>query len=324
AGGGRRDPPTAPPPHVLCLPALLALPRDGPGRGRERDRPRHRRGSLPGPLERVPPPRPHPDLRGGRRPRGHGEQERDLRARRESRRARQPRRRRQGPPGLGGPGLPGLPSLRLHGDGRAKGSPRQIRLTPPAAGRRIPTADSRQRIRPAWVTLGGERRRSLRTGGGSMASGRPLRCLAVFVCLGAATGLAFAQTTGNIDGRVTDSAGAPPPGVTVEATSPSLQGARAAVTGSDGVFRLPSVPPGRYRVAASLPSFRAVEIACTVSLDSTVTVELVLRLETEEQVVVSGEAPSVDVASTTTGTTYRSGVVSRLPVSRHYADIPRA
>src|SRR5262249_26551476 len=199
-----------------------------------------------------------------------------------------------------------------------------MRLTPSPSGRRISTAVSNlQRIRPAWVTLGGERRRSLGRGS-SMGRRRPFRCLALAVCLGAAASISLAQTTGNIDGRVTDASGAPLPGVTVEATSPSLQGTRAAVTGSNGVFRFPSVPPGRYRVVASLPSFRAVEIASTVSLDSTATVELVLRLEAEAQVVVSREAPSADVASTTTGTTYRSGFAPRLPVARNYADIVRA
>src|SRR5262249_23928665 len=49
------------------------------------------------------------------------------------------------------------------------------------------------------------------------------------------------QTTGEIQGTVNGSDGRPLPGVTVEASSPSLQGARVAATGSDGQFRFISL-----------------------------------------------------------------------------------
>lgn len=133
---------------------------------------------------------------------------------------------------------------------------------------------------------------------------------------------ALGQTTGSISGRVTDPTGERLPGVTVEATSERLQGARTTVTSRDGVYRFPAVPPGPYRLRAGLPGFRWAERTATVSLDTTATVDLALQLSTEEQVVVSGET-LVDSASTTTGTNYRSQVVSRLPVSRNYADVVR-
>lgn len=132
------------------------------------------------------------------------------------------------------------------------------------------------------------------------------------------------QTTGSILGRVADPSGAPLPGVTVEATSPSLQGARGATTSSSGAYRFPSLPPGSYRVRATLPGFRAVEKTATVSLDATATVDLTLQLSAEEQVVVSGEAPLIDSTATTTGTNYTSNVISHLPVSRNYADIVKS
>ena len=40
----------------------------------------------------------------------------------------------------------------------------------------------------------------------------------------------FAQTTGTVEGTITDQSGAPLPGVSVELTSPNLQGTRTAVT----------------------------------------------------------------------------------------------
>ena len=85
--------------------------------------------------------------------------------------------------------------------------------------------------------------------------------MAVFVvCALLAGGRATrGQTTGSISGRVADPAGTPLPGVTVEATSTSLQGTRTAVTDRNGAFRFPAVPPGAYRVQATLSGFRTVE-----------------------------------------------------------------
>jgi outer membrane receptor protein involved in Fe transport len=149
----------------------------------------------------------------------------------------------------------------------------------------------------------------------------PFAFVAVLVC---ADAIAFAQTTGDISGRVTDTSATPLPGVTIEATSPSLPGVRTNVTDRDGLYRIPAIPPGTYRVLATLSGFRPVEKTCTVTLDSSMTVNLTLRLQTEEHLLVSGETPPIDLTSTTTGTSYTADVIIRLPVGRNYADIVRA
>ena len=132
------------------------------------------------------------------------------------------------------------------------------------------------------------------------------------------------QTTGSIAGRVVDGAGLPFTGVTVEATSPSLQGTRTAQTDTAGAFRFPGVPPGTYLVRGRMPSFLTTERTATVALGATATVDLVMQPSAEEQVVVSGEAPLIDGTSTTTGTSYSSNVIAHLPVARNYADIALA
>ena len=62
------------------------------------------------------------------------------------------------------------------------------------------------------------------------------------------------------------------------------------------------MPPGDYRIRASLGGFRTAERATTVRLDSTATVDLSLAQATSEQLVVTGSAPLIDTTSTTTGT----------------------
>jgi len=143
--------------------------------------------------------------------------------------------------------------------------------------------------------------------------------LFVLGLLGAALGLA--QTTGGIQGWIVDSSNAPLPGVTIEASGTSLQGKRAITTGRDGTYRLPALPPGLYKLRASLPGFASVEKTVDIALDATTTVKLILQLSLKEQVVVTAEAPPVDTSSTTTGTTYRCGVIVHLPVDRNYADV---
>ena len=59
----------------------------------------------------------------------------------------------------------------------------------------------------------------------------------------------------------------------------------------------------------------------TVSLDSTATVNLQMQVAAKEAITVTGEAPQVDTASTTTGTNYNAKVIDKLPVGRNYASI---
>jgi hypothetical protein len=133
-----------------------------------------------------------------------------------------------------------------------------------------------------------------------------------------------AQTTGSVTGRVTDSSGGVLPGVTVEATSASLQGARTSKTGAYGDYRLSALPPGAYVVRASLPGFRKAQALATVGLDATATVNLVLQPSAQEDVVVRGDVPFVDTSSTMSSTSYTSRVISHLPCDRDFAAIVSA
>jgi outer membrane receptor protein involved in Fe transport len=148
---------------------------------------------------------------------------------------------------------------------------------------------------------------------------------ALLVSLGVlATRPAGGQTTGSISGRVTDETGTPLPGVSVEATSPNLQGTRTANTGADGSYRIPAAPPGEYRLRASLAGFRTAEKTTAVRLDSSASADFALEPAANEEVVVAGSAPLIDRTSTTTGTSYTSEVIAHLPVNRNYADVVRA
>ena len=145
--------------------------------------------------------------------------------------------------------------------------------------------------------------------------------LVLSVCLLLLAPIVVAQTTGTIEGTVTDQNGGALPGVTVEISSPNLQGVRTATTGNDGRFRFVSVPPGGYKVTANLSGMGASAKNTSVTLDATATVNLQMQVSAKEAITVTGEAPLIDTASTTTGSNYSAKVMDKLPIGANYANI---
>ena len=116
----------------------------------------------------------------------------------------------------------------------------------------------------------------------------------LFVILFAAR--ASAQSA--IAGLVRDTSGAVLPGVTVEASSPSLiVGTRTAVTDGTGQFRIQDLRPGDYTVTFTLTGFRQVKrsgITLPASFTATVNAEMLVGT-LEESIIVTAASPLVDV-----------------------------
>src|SRR5262245_13706281 len=82
-------------------------------------------------------------------------------------------------------------------------------------------------------------------------------CLALLPSVGVVA-VAHAQTTGSINGIVSDNTGAVLPGVTVTATSPAQMGEQTSVTNAQGQYRFPSLAPGTYKVVYELTGFTTI------------------------------------------------------------------
>ncbi|HYN21443.1 MAG TPA: TonB-dependent receptor [Thermoanaerobaculia bacterium] len=136
-----------------------------------------------------------------------------------------------------------------------------------------------------------------------------------------AAGAAFSQTTGSIQGRATDAEGGVLPGVTVEARSPALQGARTAVTDETGHYRLTLLPPGTYTVNFTLEGFGTESRELPVSLDQDSTLNVELTPALSEEITVTSEVPVVDTTSTTLGTNLDARAIQSLPTDRNYASL---
>jgi hypothetical protein len=116
-----------------------------------------------------------------------------------------------------------------------------------------------------------------------------------------------AATTGRVIGVVTDASGGALPGVTVTLTSPQLLGTRTAVTGSDGAFEFPLLPPGRYRAEFTLSGMETkVNDNITVALDQTTRTDAALGVGVvSDTITVRADQVVIDPTQTTTQANFR-------------------
>ena len=131
-----------------------------------------------------------------------------------------------------------------------------------------------------------------------MLSAAPLRFIPrwwLFVLFLWPAAVAAQQQLASLQGIITDQTGALVPGVTVTATSLDTGITRTAITNESGVYRLPSLDPGRYRVSAELTGFnRVIRDNVTLEVGATVGLPFVLQAGTlTENVEVRGAAAVV-------------------------------
>jgi len=129
----------------------------------------------------------------------------------------------------------------------------------------------------------------------------------------------FAQTTptGTITGKVQDAQGGRLPGVTVTATSPSLQGARTAVTSKNGDYIIPFLPAGEYSAKFELPGFSPKTLSLRVQLAESLALDARLAVAgLVEEVVVTADAGNDFTQSATSAASYKADQIDLLPVGR--------
>ncbi len=128
----------------------------------------------------------------------------------------------------------------------------------------------------------------------------PLRngciCLLLVVL---APGVAWAQATAQLNGKVTDESGGVLPGVTVTVTQTDTAFTRSVVTDDAGTWLLPNLPTGPYKIEVALQGFKTyVQTGIVLQVAASPTINTVLGVgNLEETVSVEAAAPIVDVRS---------------------------
>jgi Carboxypeptidase regulatory-like domain len=120
-------------------------------------------------------------------------------------------------------------------------------------------------------------------------------------------------------GTVKDTSGAVLPGVTVEAASDALiEKTRSVVTDANGGYRLVDLRPGTYSLTFSLEGFSTVKRdAIQLESNFVMTVNSEMKVGAlEETLTVTGDAPTVDVQSTTKSQVLNREALDAIPTGR--------
>ena len=137
----------------------------------------------------------------------------------------------------------------------------------------------------------------------------------------------LASAQGTLTGTVRDASGGVLPGVTVEATSPAIQGAtRTVVTDGAGIYRIIDLPGGTYSLSFSLAGFNTVKRdGVQLSGSATLTIPIDMRVgDLQETITVTGETPVVDVQTVRRETVLDSEVIQTVPGTRTVGNLLNA
>jgi len=142
--------------------------------------------------------------------------------------------------------------------------------------------------------------------------------LTAFVCI-LICAAGFAQTandtTGSINGRITDTTGGALPGVTVTVTNSDTGLTRNGVTENDGTYSFNLLPPGKYRVDAELAGLGKASVPnVSVLLGNSTKADVKLSPQVAESITVTAAAPVVDTTRSGTAQSVTQQQIEDLPI----------
>jgi hypothetical protein len=128
---------------------------------------------------------------------------------------------------------------------------------------------------------------------------------------------AFAQgAVAEVNGNAVDESGAVLPGVTITLTEETTGLVRSVVSNDTGRYAVLALQPGRYTMRAELAGFQTQQLGgITVNVGQAVTINFTLPVGTlQDQIIVTGEAPLIEVTSTELGKNVSSTEIESLPM----------
>lgn len=147
-----------------------------------------------------------------------------------------------------------------------------------------------------------------------------LRSVTPFLLLSLA---AFGQIgTSTITGRATDSTGAIVPGVRVSIVQKSTNISQSAVTNGEGIYRVPSVQPGEYRITFEHAGFKKiVNDSVEVRTGDTLAVDAAMQIgQTTESIEIQSSTPLLETETSSTRTVMSGKVLYDLSLYQRYTN----
>src|ERR1035437_3015483 len=145
--------------------------------------------------------------------------------------------------------------------------------------------------------------------------------LILVLCL---AGFAFAQSsTGTIQGTVADAQGAVIPNASVTITNQGTNRAMTVTSNAEGLFSLPVLDPGSYKVEVQVTNFKATTQQVTLQTAQVVNLEFKLQPGSCSQTIdVTAEAPIVDTSTSGVGNIVTGRQIMDLPLNgRNFVDL---
>src|SRR5216684_530082 len=136
--------------------------------------------------------------------------------------------------------------------------------------------------------------------------------------------LALAKSTGAIQGTVADATGAVVPNANVSVRNEATGEERVVQTDAAGLYSVPSLTLGRYRVEVKSPGMQTVAASGLVlEVGSTVTQNFALRVASASEIVeITATAPVVENSTISVGQVINSRTVQEIPLNgRHFVDL---
>jgi len=143
-------------------------------------------------------------------------------------------------------------------------------------------------------------------------------CLTVLLCLVLLSAVTFAQSeTATLSGTVTDQSGAVIPGTQVQATNSDTGITATTKTNNAGIYVLPALKPGRYRMVVTCKGFKQVTVTdVTLNVQDVINRNFSLRVgATSESISVSAAENPIDTSDGAVGTVIDRNFVSNIPLN---------
>src|SRR5690242_19378512 len=125
----------------------------------------------------------------------------------------------------------------------------------------------------------------------------------LLLVLAAAAAVSAQTTSAEITGKITDSTGAAVPRASIVASNLDTGTRRETESNEAGVYAVPSLPPGRYKVVVQKQGFKPMSRSeITLVVDQVARVDFGLELGSlSETVEVKAEAPLLDQETSSLG-----------------------
>ena len=135
--------------------------------------------------------------------------------------------------------------------------------------------------------------------------------------------VALAQVgSSTISGRVVDGTGAVVPNVSVSAVQVTTNFTFKAVTNADGLYRIPSLAPGAYRVTFEAAGFKkTVRDDVDLRTGDNLAVDVALQVgSVSEAIEVTGTTPLLETETSATGSLVEGETLKKLPLYQRYVN----